>query len=280
MHAQIAESTEKKASLEGKLHALDKLLASISNQRQQYQLLGDICISLEKLSEMGAADLFWAEQLDSYSPEQKLQRIQAAVAEFQQKISAIDRLRTSLQSGIQDQLNDICRLDSQLVTARKVKDKIRNEYVVERKAREMPYRPVVMPWSKQGEDERRFHNILVIFSLLAIALGATVSLWKLPPPDTDAEAVVPERLAQLIKKKHEKPPEPKALEKKEEKPIDKEEEKIPSKKTETQQAPAEVETKGVLAFKNNLADLMKDSSSGKLGSEVCPRRPIGIAAAV
>lgn len=266
LQAQIAKATEKIASLDVKLRALDKLLDSISSQRQQYQLLGDIGVSLEKLNEMGAAGLFWARQLENHSPEQELQRIRAAVSEFQQKISAVEQSRNSLQSEIQDQSNVIRRLNTQLAQAREIKARISSEYVVQRAVREIPYRPVVMPWSKQGEDERRFRNILIIFFLLALALGVLVSLWKLPPPDRDKEVVVPERLAQLIRKKREKPPEPKPQEKKEEKPADKGEGKAPSKKTETQQARAKAETKGVLAFKNNIADLMKDSSV-KLGAD-------------
>lgn len=257
------------------MRALDELLDSISSQRQQYQLLGDISVSLEKLNEMGAAGLFWEGQLEKHSPEQELRRIRAAVAGFQQKMSAVEQSRNTLQSEIQEQLNGIRRLNAKLDTVREVKERVSGEYVVQRAARKMPYRPVVMPWSKQGEDERRFHNILVIFFLLASALGLLVSIWKLPPPDRDKEVVVPERLAQLIRKKREKPPEPKPQEKKEEKPADKEEEKpadkgdgkTPPKKTETQQARAKAETKGVLAFKDNIAELMKDSSSAKLGAD-------------
>lgn len=256
------------------MRALDELLNSISSQRQQYQLLGDISVSLEKLNEMGAAGLFWAGQLEKHSPEQELHRIRAAVDEFQQKISAVEQSRNSLQGEIQEQQDGIRRLNAQLDTVWEVKESIRGKYVVQRAARKMPYRPVIMPWSKQGEDERRFHNILVIFFLLASALGLLVSVWKLPPPDTDREVVVPERLAQLIRKKREKPPEPKPQEKKEEKPTDKEEKpadkgdgKTPPKKTETQQARAKAETKGVLAFKDNIAELMKDSSSAKLGAD-------------
>lgn len=273
LQAKIAEATEKIASLDSKLRALDELLDSISSQRQQYQVLGDICASLEKLSAMGAADLLWGEQLDRNNSGLKLQRIQTTVAEFQHKISTIEQSRHSLQNDIQDKLNAIGRMSARLARVQEVTERIRKEYVVERAARAMPYRPVVMPWTKQGEDEQRFSNILVIFFLIAIALGVLVSLWKLPPLDRDKGVVVPERLAQLIKKKREKPPEPKPQEKKEEKPVEKEEEKPADKgetttpKSEAQQARARAETKGVLALKSNIADLLRDSSSVKLGAD-------------
>lgn len=257
------------------MRALDKLLTSISSQRQQYQLLGNICLSLEKLSEMGAADLFWTGQADSHSPDLRVRQLQATVAEFHQKVAAVEQSRNSLQGDIQNLMNGVRRLNAELTQVREAKQRRRSVYVVQRVARAISYRPVVMPWSRQGADERRFHNILAMFLMLAIALGTLVWLWKLPPPDRDAEVVVPERLAQLIKKKREKLPEPKALEKKEEKPVDKEEvkptdkeeAKAPSKKTEPQQARDRAETKGVLAFKKNFADLMKDTSPVKLGAD-------------
>ncbi len=272
LQAQITEATEKIAGLETKLHALDELLASISGQRQKYQLLGELCVSLKKLNDLGAADLFWGEPQDS-SHEPKLARMQAAVAEFQQKVAALQQSRNSLLADIQNKTSGLRQLQTQLAKLRDTKSRPRNQYVVARTARPMPLRPVVLPWSRQGQDERRFHLILAVFFLLTLALGVLVSTWELPPPDPDQEIIVPERLAQLIKKR-EKPPEPKPLEKKEEQALDKDEKKVgkdepvpPAKKTETEQARATAETKGVLALKDSLAELMKESTTAGLGAD-------------
>ena len=277
LQAQITEAIEKIAGLETKLRALDELLASISEQRQKYQLLGELCVSLQKLNDLGAADLFWGEPEDSSSHssshESKLTRMQAAVAEFQQKVTALQQSRNTLLADIQNKTAGLHPLQTQLAKLRDTKSRPRNQSVVARAARPMPLRPVALPWSRQGQDERRFHLILAGFFLLTLALGVLVATWELPPPDPDQEIIVPERLARLIKKR-EQPPEPKPLEKKEEQPLEKDEKKIgkgepipPTKKTETEQARATAETKGVLALKDSLAELMKESTTAGLGAD-------------
>ena len=137
LQAQITEATEKIAGLETKLHALDELLASISGQRQKYQVLGELCVSLQKLNNLGAADLFWGEPQDSSSHEQKLIRMQAAVAEFQQKVTALQQSRNTLLADIQNKTAGLHQLRTQLAKLRDTKSRPRNQYVVARAARPM-----------------------------------------------------------------------------------------------------------------------------------------------
>ncbi len=256
---QLAEAKKNVAGLEAKLRSLDSLLASISSQRQQYDLLGEICVSLQKLGEMGAADLFWATQPGVGNPEQKLQRVRHGLDEFQQKIAAVNQSRSSVQSSIKDQSNEITLLIYELNNS--YEERTASRGALERVARQLPYRPIDLPWSKPLEDGRRFRNVLLIFSILAIALGLLVSQWQLPPPDLDKELVIPKRMAKMIEKKKIKPPEIKAAEKKEEKLADEEKEKVPVTTGEKKQARATAETKGVMAFKKDFADLMDDGPS-------------------
>ncbi len=142
---------------------------------------------------------------------------------------------------------------------------------------------MVMPWSTQGEDERRFRRILLILALIALVFLTIAARWKLPPRDRNKTVAIPQRMVELVKKKQQlPPPEPKPVvqkpEKKEEKPVEKKEEpkveKPKVKKEEpvpppeapkpppvdTQQVRAKAETKGVLAFKNNFADLLQETA--------------------
>ena len=107
LQAQIAEARKRIAGLEGKLRALDELVVSIANERQQYQILADICDALEKLGTMGAAELFWAGHSNGAAPEQRLRQLRLTVTEFQQKTAAIEQSRHSLQDGIQEQSDNI-----------------------------------------------------------------------------------------------------------------------------------------------------------------------------
>ena len=269
---RIARVNEQISGLENKLHALDNELASHANQRQQYQLLGDICSSLDKLNEMGASDLFWGRSATGYDPEQQLQRVRSVVAEFEQKISVIEQSRTALQDIIKIESVAAFLLNDELAELQDEAEITKNDYVLERQANEIPFRPMVLPWSRQGEDEQRFRKILLIVLLFSILFGWVIPLLK-QPADMSKEAVIPERIAQLVKKKQEpKPVEQKLTEKLKEKLTEKKDEKIPSKDAkplpvEAQKARAVAESKGVLAFKSNFADLIEDSSPVKMGAQ-------------
>ena len=273
---RIARVNEQISGLENKLHALDNELASHANQRQQYQLLGDICSSLDKLNEMGASDLFWGRSATGYDPEQQLQRVRSVVAEFEQKISVIEQSRTALQDIIKIESVAAFLLNDELAELQDEAEITKNDYVLERQANEIPFRPMVLPWSRQGEDEQRFRKILLIVLLFSILFGWVIPLLK-QPADRSKEAVIPERIAQLVKKRQEpKPveqkPQEKLAEKLKEKLTEKKDEKIPPKDAkpvpvEAQKARAVAESKGVLAFKSNFADLIEDSSPVKMGAQ-------------
>ena len=224
---RIARVNEQISGLENKLHALDNELASHANQRQQYQLLGDICSSLDKLNEMGASDLFWGRSATGYDPEQQLQRVRSVVAEFEQKISVIEQSRTALQDIIKIESVAAFLLNDELAELQDEAEITKNDYVLERQANEIPFRPMVLPWSRQGEDEQRFRKILLIVLLFSILFGWVIPLLK-QPADRSKEAVIPERIAQLVKKRQE----PKPVEQKpQEKLAEKLKEKLQRKKT-------------------------------------------------
>lgn len=284
---QIAKANEKIAGLEKKLLTLDEELASQSQQRQQYHLLGDICLALDKLNEIGASDLFWGSSATGYDPAQQLHRVRGVVAEFEQKISVIEQSRNLLQAEIKNESVAIFLLNDQLSELQEEAESVKNEYDLERQPSDIPFSPMVMPWSRQGEDEKRFRKILLIVLFITILFGWVIPLLK-QPVDRTKEAVVPERIAQLVKKKQEpKPVEQKPLEK-----TDKKDEKVPSKDVpaEKVKARAVAETKGVLAFKNNFADMIEDSpvnlgaqarisNSGKAAAGDAPQRAMIVAQA-
>lgn len=284
---QIAKVNEKVAGLEKQIGVLDSEIAGHARQGQQYKLLSDICLSLDQLNEMGASNLFWGSEATGYDPEKQLLRVRNVVTEFEQKISVIEQARGALQAEIKQESVALYRLGDQLAELKEAADRIKSEYVLERKSSDIPFQPMVMPWSRQGEDERRFRKLLLIIMMTTIFLGGIVPLLK-RPVDKTKEAVVPERIAQLVKKKQEpKPVEQKPLEK-----MDKKDEKVPPKKTpeETQKARAVAETKGVLAFKNNFADLIEDapsnlgaqariSNSGRAAAGDAPQRSMIVAQA-
>lgn len=259
----IAELSIKRKAYAGELRELE-------TQGRNVRLLSDISSALGALSEAGASELFWGSQASAHDQEQIVQRVRTTVGEFTARVAGIEALQTRVQADIRAETGVIADLTSELDELLEEIETAKDDYVLEREAQALPFRPLVMPWSTDGEDERRFRKIVLILLLLTVFLGWVVPLLK-KPVDRSQPVVVPERIAQLVKKRQEPPPQPeqKPTDKKDEKPKDEKKpvkEEIPQP-TETQQARAVAETKGILAFKNSLADLMEESSPSKVGAE-------------
>jgi hypothetical protein len=87
-------------------------------------------------------------------------------------------------------------------------------------------------------------------------------------PDREEVVQIPERLAKVIKKREIPKPKPKPPKKEEKKPEElkkKDKEKKPTPE-QREKARKKVQNKGVLAFRNNLADLLEDTPEAKLGA--------------
>lgn len=272
LRRQIARHQQNVAELRIKQDAYAGELRELEVQGRNVRLLGNISTALDALSEAGASGLFWGQDASQQEQEQIVQRVRSTVGAFAARVAGIEALQARVQADIRAETGVIADLSSELDELLEEIETAKDDYAVEREAQALPFRPLVMPWSNDGEDERRFRRILLILLLLTVLLGWLVPLLK-RPVDRSQPIVVPERIAQLVKKRQEPPPQPeqKPTDKKDEKPKDekkpvKEEETKPAP-TETQQARAVAETKGILAFKNNLADLMEESSPAKLGAE-------------
>jgi len=270
VRASIAEAEDRLKSLRHELDGVLAKLNDLSAERSQYQLLDDICQSIGKLDEMGASELFWGEGFDSNQVESQLERVRGNVTQFQSQIGDIDEGERSIRSRIAEEEGDIDRLNDRLDDLLEQEERAKDDYVIEREESPLPYRPVLMPWSKQGEDERRFRKSLALVFLFVMSLSALISIWELPKPDENQVVEIPENLVKLVKKQKPKPKPPEK--KKEEKPREKSEEKQASKDkpkptaAQTKEARKKAESTGVLAFKESFSNLLADDVDAKLGA--------------
>ena len=126
--SKIAKANEAIAGLESDVQALDDELASHAKQRQQYQLLSDICSSLDKLNEMGVSELFWGSSTTGYNPEQQLQRVRIVVVDFEKKVSVIEQSRAVLQDKQKKESITAFQLEDELAELLEASERIKNEY--------------------------------------------------------------------------------------------------------------------------------------------------------
>ncbi len=270
INLKIDEAQHRIAELENQLRLIDVELEELFQNRQQFILLSEISDRLDKLNKLGGACLFWGEGCNEDESLAHFHRIHNLVINYDEKVKEVQLRRELIKEDIQSVIAQINILHEEILVVQERAEERKHEFVIEREMTVHPYRPMVMPWTTQGEDEKRFRRILLITLLVSIVLGYLVPLWDLPIQTRDELTEVPERLAKLVIKKEPPPPPPKVkpkLEKKESK--DKKSKKeAPKPKTEKAKKARKVaETAGLLAFKDNFSELMDNSVDQKLGSQ-------------
>ncbi len=261
--------------LEKKLADLDAELHSHASQRTQYSLLGTILGALDQLEQVGAADLFWNGQSSGYDPQNQMRRARNSVLAFEHKIGVIEGRRGEVQAEIRTETDNLRRLNHELAELEEEAEELRNEFPVYRDAADIPYRPLVMPWSRGGEDDRRYRKIFLLTLLFSFLIGSGLVFFK-PAHEKKQEEILPEHIAELVVKKKE---EPKPVEKKPQEKSDATSSNpqetrpntaapvpVPGTPEAQNAARASAQTKGVLAHKDAFADLIDNSEPVKMGA--------------
>ena len=258
---QIHQFEAEIRKFESELKAADQELENISDERQKYEVLASVSENLQKLNEIGGSELFWSGLASQNEIEGHLNQLKEKADFFHRRIKKFTDRRDTAISEIRTRQNDIGFLLDDIEYLEHRQEESQYEYIVEREIKPLPYQVVVMPWAKQGKDEKKYRKILLLALLISILLGLVIPMYDVPIPDRAKVVEIPERLAKMVKKQKPKPV-PKKQKKLEE---PKAEQKKPTEK-ERQDAREKVKTKGVLAFKNNFADLLDDASLDKLGA--------------
>ena len=303
LNAQIEHVRRRQEDLERQLRAVEAELDTFSSDRKRFEALQEVCQALDKLAGLEAENLFWDGIADAGEAAEHVQRSRKRIVTFEGELSGILEAQAKFQKQVNHCLEELSILYEEVRDAYDREERRKEEYVVERDISSVPYREMVMPWTKEGDSERRFRQAVLLALLLCLVIGIPISMISLPIPDRSVTVVeIPERLVQLVRK--EEParapapkPEPKPVseEEKEEAELAKaepekaKEETKPSpdeKRSETppqetadlkkeeaggggaeEVARKKAEAVGVLAFKDAFKDLMKETPVAKLGTE-------------
>jgi len=283
LRSQIGQESEKLTGLERDLRSIDDELEALTSQREQYELLEQVCGSLERLEDLGAPELFWGPSTEGRTAEH-VREVRARASGFGAQLGEIEQRRACVLDEIKDGQEVLDILEYDLLELEAEEEERRNEWVIEREQSEPADRPTIMPWARDGEDDRRFRQSLSRSLLAAILLGVLIPFIGLPLPDLVEIPEIPERYASLIR--HEEPPppppppvveEPAPVEQiPEPEPVLAEEtppEVVPEAQTEPAPAPAEaapepeVRSAGILAFRESFSSLADERPAARLGSE-------------
>lgn len=288
LRERIGEARQKLAGLEEDLRAVDGELESLSAERQQYQLLDGVCGSLEELDRLGAARLFWGQASDLARTAEHLKKVREHVERFNSHVAKIDGRRASILDKINAQHENLEYLGDDLIDALEEEESRQAEWVIEREEEPQPYRAQVMPWMRGVEEDQRFRRSLAGSVAGAAILAILLQLVDLPVLEHEQLMEVPERVAKLIRELPEPVPQPVVEEPAPEEPEPEPEpqpepepepllaEQQPSEPVpEPVEQPAppqqadtreEVQSKGILAFRESFASRAQTRPSAQLGS--------------
>jgi len=216
LSAQIEQIREKREMLKEQLRVVEAELEKFSADKQRYDALRDVCNAFDKLEQLKADELFWAGLPEGKNTALHLERVRSRVAGFDEEIRGILEKQASLRQQINQCLDELEILNEEVRDAYDREERRKEEFIIEREVSPVPYRAMIMPWTKKTESERRIRLAALVALLICSLIGYLIPMIKVPIPDPAVDVVeIPERLAKLGKKEPPRPvPRPKQPEEK------------------------------------------------------------------
>jgi TonB family protein len=267
VNRKIDDAYNRLEELKGAETGISEELNELNTQRHRYAILSEVSDQLEKLEKLGGADLFWGENYDRENVSTQQQRVRNLVINYDSHVAELLGKQQARDESVESLTAKINVLNEDSLNLQEREEELLDEFVVEREMVDMPFRPMNMPWNKSDKDQKQFRKVLLIVLFFAILLGILIPIWDIPIPDRVEVVEIPERLAKLMVKKEPPPPPPKVQEKLEEKKPEKKDKKK-EKKPEPEKAKKarkKAERSGLMAFKDDFADLIDDTPI-KLGA--------------
>ncbi|MCG6939586.1 MAG: AgmX/PglI C-terminal domain-containing protein [Gammaproteobacteria bacterium] len=270
VNRQIDEAYARLEELRNQDDGISEELEQLNSQRSRYLILSEVNDQLARLEKLGGADLFWGDNYDRGSVQKQQARVHDLIINYDSRVAELQSRKQQRDDAILDLEVTINNLNEDSIALQELEEELAEDFVIEREMAEASFRPMVMPWNSDGADQKRFRKILLIVLFFAFLLGALIPLWNIPVPDRIEVVEIPERLAKLVVAKQTPPPPPPKQEKIEEQ----EPEKQQAKKEETKPAPEKAkkarkkaERAGLMAFKDDFADLIDNTPVAKLGAK-------------
>ncbi|MCK5396251.1 MAG: AgmX/PglI C-terminal domain-containing protein, partial [Gammaproteobacteria bacterium] len=269
INRKIDEAYDRLDQLKGGGAGVSEELKGLNALRDRFSILSDVNDQLEKLEKIGGGDLFWGEGHDLDAVQQEHTRIRNMVTNYDSRVAELQSEQQSSDETIESLTARINVLNEDTVALLELEEELMEEFIIEREMVEQSFRAMAMPWNKDSKDQKQFRKVLLIVLFLSMLLGILIPLWDIPIPDRVEVVEIPERLAKLIVPKKAPPPPPPKQEKLEEKKPEKEKVKkdkkpVPEKAKKSRK---KAEKAGLMAFKDDFADLINDKADAKLGAK-------------
>jgi len=197
--AQLAAASAKVDDLMRDLREVEGELEGRATERRQHRLLHDVCEALEELGEIGGAGLFWGERVDTSADQ--LRRVRSRVDVFEKELGLIEDRHQAVLEAISQQQREMGWLEDDVFEAQEAERERQEEWIIEREVSLLPYRALIMPWTRGGEDDVRFRKSVGTSLSIALLIMWIVPQIPIPKFLREEPAAVPERLTRLIVEK-------------------------------------------------------------------------------
>ena len=201
LQGKVEKSERKLGDLEADLRKIDTELDVLAERNHQYDVLAQICQSLEELEDLGAGHLFWDERSGANRSDEQIRYARRRMEDFGEEVAAVEERRQVIVEKIGGQNHVLDCLHYDLRDAMEREESRKNEWEVERELDEIPFRAQVMPWSRGGEEDQRFRKSLGTSLAASIAVTLLLSMIALPIVDRSTVNELPERVAKLMRTK-------------------------------------------------------------------------------
>ena len=284
LRQKVSRSEGALDELESDLRDIDAELEQLAERSHEFEVLGQVCRSLEELDEIGATHLFW-DNADGDAQEQ-IDSARRKIDDYGDSILQVEERREALMGKIGDQNLVLDSLHYDLTHVIELEENRKAEWVVERDVDEIAPHVQVMPWSRGYEEDERFRKSLGSSLAASALLAILLSMIALPIIERSPIDELPERMARLVREELPPPPPPVPVEEPqideelpepEPEPQLAEEEPPPDLVPESAETPAavaaepdtreEVKSKGILAFRDSFASRASLRPSADLGSQ-------------
>jgi hypothetical protein len=274
--AELGTSQQSVDALVGKLRSLDAQLEALATDRNQHRLLHQVCDTLGELGKLGGAQLFWGTREGVTSGEQQLGRVRERVTAFESRVGELEARRQSTREQIDKAQYQTGLIEDELFEAQEEEERLQQEWIVEREISGLHSRPLVMPWTWGGEDDRRFQKSLL--GTLAACLLLILVFPLIRQPLQRALEETPEEVLHITMALPRPPPPPprplppppkREVQKPIEKPTPQLAQKPPTEEPvkPAVEAPVEPKPAGLMAFKQSLAALAATQVNPALGAQ-------------
>jgi outer membrane biosynthesis protein TonB len=273
--AALGTSQESVDALVGALRALNAQLEALATERNQHRLLHEVCDALGELGQLGGAQLFWGSVEAVTTGEVQLGRVRERVAAFESHVAELEARRRSVREQIDAEQYRAGLIEDALFESQEEEERRQREWIVEREISGFHSRPLTMPWTWGGEDDRRFQKSLLGTLAACLLLTLVLALIRLPLAQAPEEKP-PEQMLHITMAlprppppTHVLPPPKVAVQKPIEKPTPQQARKAPTEEPlkPAVEAPAPPKPAGLMVFKEQLAALADTKINPALGAQ-------------